>query len=830
MLRRRGIRVFALIAVIIVLSVLTLSFKDIDISFLGADLEAHGNGPLGLTLGLDLQGGSHLVYQADVRDEVTVTFQEAVAGPPLKNLLDELRHTQAVLAKKEFSITGLSLDEGAEEALRVALDQDQKPVESFTFIRGLVEVTFQEEVDPNALRDLLVELGHADTTIVSQDNLRYAIAGLSLGGTALEELRGALEESLAPVDAVSTGDGLLQVIFQIATDDGALSQFLERQGLREASIESPVQKEYLIRELSLDEITRDELEAAISDRISPLQEDGFIAKLIEPTEDEMKGVQNTIQRRINALGTTEPIIQRLGSDRVVVQLPGAVGTSVNVTFVGIADVLNSINTVLVGVGHMGGGTIEPTGGNSFIIRTDESLSMGDLEALDALAGDLGPNIALESSGDKAIVVTLPLPPTEATLANLLGGLGHAKLTIQQRDANNFVIRTDDVLPTEDQDEIRDVLEAQVAGINSFVAAGGIEEAKRLIGSTAELVFKQRECFISVEDQQAAQAAGLPDPCSFQGNFIDTDIGLTGADLNRAFLGRDPTTNEPLVNLEFNSQGIDILRDVVPLLFDIGERGRLVIFLDGLEISAPVVRDPTVFRDGTGVISGGFTTRSARELAIQLESGRLDVPLTLIRESTVDALLGSDSLRKSLIAGILGLGLVLMFMTLYYRMAGLVAAVSLMVYAVIVLAILKLIPVTLTLSSVAGLVLSIGMAVDANILIFERMKEELRSGRSLTSSMEVGFRRAWVAIRDSNISTIITCAVLFLFGSRLGAGTPVVTGLAVTLLIGVLVSMFTAIMVSRNLLQIMAWTPMGRRMSLFTPESRRQPVRAVAGGK
>ena len=464
MLRRRGIRVFALIAVIIVLSVLTLSFKDIDISFLGADLEAHGNGPLGLTLGLDLQGGSHLVYQADVRDEVTVTFQEAVAGPPLKNLLDELRHTQAVLAKKEFSITGLSLDEGAEEALRVALDQDQKPVESFTFIRGLVEVTFQEEVDPNALRDLLVELGHADTTIVSQDNLRYAIAGLSLGGTALEELRGALEESLAPVDAVSTGDGLLQVIFQIATDDGALSQFLERQGLREASIESPVQNEYLIRELSLDEITRDELEAAISDRISPLQEDGFIAKLIEPTEDEMKGVQNTIQRRINALGTTEPIIQRLGSDRVVVQLPGAVGTSVNVTFVGIADVLNSINTVLVGVGHMGGGTIEPTEGNSFIIRTDESLSMGDLEALDALAGDLGPNIALESSGDKAIVVTLPLPPTEATLANLLGGLGHAKLTIQQRDANNFVIRTDDVLPTEDQDEIRDVLEAQVAGI------------------------------------------------------------------------------------------------------------------------------------------------------------------------------------------------------------------------------------------------------------------------------------------------------------------------------------------------------------------------------
>ena len=153
----------------------------------------------------------------------------------------------------------------------------------------------------------------------------------------------------------------------------------------------------------------------------------------------------------------------------------------------------------------------------------------------------------------------------------------------------------------------------------------------------------------------------------------------------------------------------------------------------------------------------------------------------------------------------------------------------LIYAVIVLAIFKLVPVTLTLSGIAGIILSIGMAVDANILIFERLKEELRTGRTLASSMEVGFRRAWVAIRDGNVSTIITCAILFLFGSRLGGGTPVVTGFAVTLLIGVSVSMFTAITVSRNLLQILALTPIGRRRALFSPEPQRQPVGVVGGG-
>ena len=343
------------------------------------------------------------------------------------------------------------------------------------------------------------------------------------------------------------------------------------------------------------------------------------------------------------------------------------------------------------------------------------------------------------------------------------------------------------------------------------------------------MFKERRCTITREEYEAAVTAQppLPDPCisverGGAGRFIDTELGLTGQDLVRAFPDQDPVTNRARVRLEFNNRGRGLLRELTTRIAG-DPISRMPIFLDDAELTAPVVSSPIL--NGNPVIEGGFTRESARTLANQLDSGRLPVPLKLIREDTVDAILGADSLRKSFIAGLIGLGLVLAFMVVYYKAAGLVAATALVVYGVIVLAIFKLLPVTLTLSGIAGLILSIGMAVDANILIFERMKEELRTGRTLASSMEVGFRRAWSAIRDSNVSTIITCLILWWFGSRLG--TPVITGLAITLLIGVATSMFTAIMVSRNMLQILTFTPLGKRMALFTPEPRRQPV-AVAG--
>ena len=219
--------------------------------------------------------------------------------------------------------------------------------------------------------------------------------------------------------------------------------------------------------------------------------------------------------------------------------------------------------------------------------------------------------------------------------------------------------------------------------------------------------------------------------------------------------------------------------------------------------------------GSAFIQGpDFTFDRVRTIAISLESGRLPVPIEVIQERSVDATLGKDSLNKSLIAGMVGLGLVLLFMVIYYRLAGLVAASSLVIYAILLLSIFKLWPITLTLSGVAAFILSIGMAVDANILISERMKEELRAGRTLGAAITEGFNRAWTAIRDSNVSTMITCAILFWFGNQLGAS--IVQGFALTLFIGVLVSMFTAITVSRTFLRVMATTALAKRANLFVP--------------
>jgi preprotein translocase subunit SecD len=188
----------------------------------------------------------------------------------------------------------------------------------------------------------------------------------------------------------------------------------------------------------------------------------------------------------------------------------------------------------------------------------------------------------------------------------------------------------------------------------------------------------------------------------------------------------------------------------------------------------------------------------KDLVIQLNAGALPVPVSVIEERTVDATLGSDSVRKSVIAGEIALLIVAAFMIALYRVPGVMAVIALFVYTAITLAIFKLVPVTLTLAGIAGFILSIGMAVDANILVFERMREELRAGRTVLSGMEAGFERAWSSIRDSNISTLITCAILYAFGSSYGAS--IIAGFALTLAIGVLVSMFSAVFVTRSLLR------------------------------
>ncbi|NCN07352.1 protein translocase subunit SecD [Candidatus Falkowbacteria bacterium] len=267
--------------------------------------------------------------------------------------------------------------------------------------------------------------------------------------------------------------------------------------------------------------------------------------------------------------------------------------------------------------------------------------------------------------------------------------------------------------------------------------------------------------------------------------------LTGKQLKRASVELAPNSGVPQVSLEFDSEGADLFAELTKK-----NAGKLLaIFLDGQPISIPRVNEPIL--SGQAVISGSFTLQDAKLLAQRLNAGALPVPIELISQTTVGATLGNDSVQKSLVAGFWGLILVAIFMILYYRLPGLLAVKALLIYTVIILALFKLIPVTLTLAGIAGFILSIGMAVDANVLIFERLKEELRAGRDLTTAVEQGFRRAWSSIRDSNISSLITCAILFWFGSS------IIKGFALTLAIGTLVSMFSAITITRQVLRLIA---------------------------
>lgn len=224
---------------------------------------------------------------------------------------------------------------------------------------------------------------------------------------------------------------------------------------------------------------------------------------------------------------------------------------------------------------------------------------------------------------------------------------------------------------------------------------------------------------------------------------------------------------------------------------------LAIVLDKQVISVP--RIESAITEGSGVIQGNFTAESANALAVQLRYGSLPIPLEVVSSQVVGPTLGEDSLQKSLIAGIIGMVVVMLFMALYYRLPGVVADIALLIYALIVYGLFRFIPVTLTLPGIAGFVLSIGVAVDANVLIFERLKEELRGGRTLRQAIDLGWGRAWPSIRDSNLSTLITCAILFWFGNTFGAS--IVKGFSLTLAIGVLVSMFTAIVVTRTFLHL-----------------------------
>lgn len=302
-----------------------------------------------------------------------------------------------------------------------------------------------------------------------------------------------------------------------------------------------------------------------------------------------------------------------------------------------------------------------------------------------------------------------------------------------------------------------------------------QEALALVGKTAELNF-----MLVIGEGEASQLQLT---------------GLTGKELNKAQVQFDPNTNEPIIGLQFNDEGT---KNFAQITTDhVGET--LGIFIDGTPVMLPQISTPIL--DGQGVITGGFTLEEAQQLAIQLNAGALPAPIEVLEQRTIGASLGEASIRQSVFAGLVGLGLVALFMVLNYGLHGAVATLALLVYAALTVALYKILAVTLTLPGIAGLLLSVGMAVDANILIFERFKEEFRAGYSYRNALELAFGRAWESIKDANFTTILTALVLINplnleFLNRSG----LVRGFGVTLLIGVLLSLFTGVVVSRNLLR------------------------------
>ncbi|MBM3941760.1 MAG: protein translocase subunit SecD [SAR202 cluster bacterium] len=523
----------------------------------------------------------------------------------------------------------------------------------------------------------------------------------------------------------------LVVTFTDAHEAKAVTEALAGAGLTGADVQPQGSSNlFRIKTVLLDSAKRQEVRDALTEKVGTL-ESVAPTDITNPTPDQMEGALSIISRRVNLFGTEEPIIQRFGDDRIIVQLPGATGSQTEVEFSQAA--------------------------------------------------------------------------TEAAVRSALASVSLEGARIEVRSDRSYRIRTT-TLDQAKRDGLRQALQDQVAPVSSYKVTSAIDNAKSLIGQTARLEFKERTC----TDLSCIQ-------------FTDTDLGLTGDDLDNAYTATSSTTGEWVVNIQFNSRGAEIFSDLTRRIVNVNTK-RIAVFLDDQELIAPVARG--WIRDGRSEITGGFTRESARTLAVQLESGRLPVPLKLVQESEVDSLLGAASLRSSLIAGLVGLGLVMAFMVVYYRAAGVVASIALAFYTILLLAIFKLVPVTLTLPGIAGFILSIGMAVDANVLIFERMKEELRIGRTLSSSMEVAFSRAWPAIRDGNVTIFISCGILLWFGSRLGG--ELVTGFALTLFIGTVISVFTAVTVSRNLLQLLARAGLSRHASLFTPEGIRRPAAAPAG--
>jgi len=356
-------------------------------------------------------------------------------------------------------------------------------------------------------------------------------------------------------------------------------------------------------------------------------------------------------------------------------------------------------------------------------------------------------------------------------------LDSAKSVIERR-VNFFGVSEPIVQTAKVNNDYRIIVE--IPGITN------VSEAVSLIGTTAKLTFWEQGASGSAKlTPQGQLPLGIEQLYGQDGKKTN----LSGEDLQQATVSFNANTGQPQVQLTFTPEGTKKFAEITQRNVD----KILAIALDNYVIEPPRVNEPIL--NGSAVITGNFTTEQAKALTVQLNAGALPISLSVLEQHAIGASLGQDSLSKSLFAGILGFLVIVIFMSILYGRLGIIASIALVVYTLLTLSLFRLIPITLTLAGIAGFILSIGIAVDANILIFERMREELRKGKSRDTALALGFSRAWSSIRDSNIASLITCVILYYFG------TGMIRGFAVTLALGVLVSMFSAITVTRTLLRM-----------------------------
>ena len=518
--------------------------------------------------------------------------------------------------------------------------------------------------------------------------------------------------------------------------------------------------------------------------LDPDTKDPFVA---DDNSKEMDSLKKSIERRIAAAGLGEPIIQIIGDNRLLIQMPGVKDPERAKSIIGETAQLEFKHRKL-NVAQNIVGLSDNIATNIYAAESPEDDAGVTTAGAEQKPGSLYIELTPEDAEVFSNVLSRMVDDFSkfAGQQTILQNPSTIEMSIQGNSALKYNIFAIQIIRKENSNEFIFPLPPDPMNQTNY----SIEETNNIVGENGKVYF--------------SEVIGS----------LDEDIGLTGDDLATSYPGTHANSQQPIVNLVFKERGTAIFAELTQRIAG-SPTDQIAIILDDKELLSPVVQSEIL--SGTTIIEGNFTLQEVKDISLLLESGRLPLPIELLRERNVDAILGADSLQKSLIAGIIGLGLVILFMVLYYRIPGLIAGLALVIYTSIVLSILKISPgnlTTLNLSGVAALILSIGMAVDANILIFERMKEELSQGRTVLSSINIGFNRAWPAIRDGNVSTLITCGVLFWFSQQLGE--TILQGFAVTLAIGVAISMFSAIVVSCTFLRILANTSFGKKSFLYIP--------------